>query len=138
VGGSDFVEMAKRYYPGEPEIREVAYNLDYIGPEDMGLAFYRTADELSVGQISHPVKTNWGFHIIKLISRKEDKTLKQVKPGIKHKLRQRRDAEIMARYIEEWKAAAEIIVDQKLLDKYQPSGQQKVIEIEPGRKQAGG
>lgn len=138
VGGSDFVEMAKRYYPGEPEIREVAYNLDYIGPEDMGSAFYSIADELSVGQISHPVKTRWGFHIIKLMSRKEDKTLKQVKPGIKHKLRQRRDAEIMARYIEEWRAAAEIIVDEKLLDKYQPSDQPKVIEIEPGRTQTGG
>ena len=136
--GMDFVDMARRYYPGEPEIREVAYNLDYIGPEDMGSAFYRAADELSVGQISHPVKTNWGYHIIKLVSRKEDKTLKQVKPGIKHKLRQRRDAEVTARYLEEWKATAEIIINEMLMDKFQPSDQPKVIEIEPGRSQAGG
>lgn len=138
LGGLDFVEMARRYYPGEPEIREVAYNLDYIGPEDMGLVFYRAADELNVGQISRPVKTNWGYHIIKLVSRKEDKTLKQVKPGIKHKLRQRRDAEVTARYLEEWKAIAEIIIDENLMGKFQPSEQPKVIEIEPGRTQAGG
>jgi parvulin-like peptidyl-prolyl isomerase len=138
LAGADFVEMARRYYPGEPEIREVAYNLDYIGPEDMGAAFYEAADGLEVGQISHPVRTNWGYHIIKLMSRKEDKTLKQVKPGIKHKLRQRRNAEIESRYIGEWKAAAEIIIDQELLDKYQPSGREKLIKIEPGRKQAGG
>ncbi len=136
--GLDFVEMARRYYPGEPEIREVAYNLDYIGPEDMGSTFYRAANELSVGQISYPVKTNWGYHIIKLVSRKEDKTLKQVKPGIKHKLRQRRDAEVTARYLEEWKVIAEIIINEQLMDKFQPSGQPKVIEIEPGRTQAGG
>jgi parvulin-like peptidyl-prolyl isomerase len=135
--GMDFVEMARRYYPGEPEIREVAYNLDYIGPEDMGSTFYRVADELSVGQISHPVKTNWGYHIIKLVSRKEDKTLKQVKPGIKHTLRKRRDAEVTARYLEEWKAIAEIIINEQLMDKFQPSDQPKVIEIEPGRTQAG-
>ena len=130
--------MARRYYPGEPEIREVAYNLDYIGPEDMGPAFYEAADGLEVGQISHPVKTNWGYHIIRLMSRKEDKTLKQVKPGIKHKLRQSRNAEVENRYIGEWKAAAEIVVNQELLDKYQPSGREKLIKIEPGRKQAGG
>jgi peptidyl-prolyl cis-trans isomerase C len=138
LAGADFVDMARRYYPGEPEIREVAYNLDYIGPEDMGSAFYEVADGLEVGQLSHPVKTNWGYHIIKLVSRKEDKTLKQVKPGIKHKLRERRNAEIESRYIREWKAAAEIIIDEELLDKYQPSGREKLIEIEPGRKQAGG
>ncbi len=138
LGGADFVEMARRYYPGEPEIREVAYNLDYIGPEDMGLAFYEVADELKVGQLSHPVKTNWGYHIIKLVSRKEDKTLKQVKPGIKHKLRQRRNAEVEGRYIGEWKSAAEIIIDEELLDKFQPSGRQELIKIEPGRRQAGG
>ncbi len=136
--GADFVEMARRYYPGEPEIREVAYNLDYIGPEDMGSTFYEAAAGLKIGQISHPVKTDWGYHIIKLVSRKEDKTLKQVKPGIKHKLRQRRNAEIVARYIEEWKAAAEIIVDEELLKKFQPSGRQKVTTIMPEIEQAGG
>ncbi len=136
--GADFVEMARRYYPGEPEIREVAYNLDYIGPDDMGSTFYEAANGLKVGKISRPVKTNWGFHIIKLVSRKEDKTLKQVKPGIKHKLRQRRNAEISAGYIREWKAAAEIIVDEELLEKFQPSGRLDVIKIEPERKQAGG
>jgi parvulin-like peptidyl-prolyl isomerase len=136
--GSDFVEMARRYYPGEPEIREVAYNLDYIGPEDMGSTFYEAASGLKVGQISHPVKTDWGFHIVKLISRKEDKTLKQVRPGIKNKLRQRRNAEILALHVEDWKAAAEIIVDEKTLDKFQLSGQRKVIKIEPGNEQTGG
>ncbi len=118
--GSDFVELAKRYYPGEPEIREVAYNLDYIGPKDMGDIFYQAANKLKVGDISHPVKTEWGYHLIKLVNRKEDKTLAQVKPGIKHKLKEVRDANKKSGMIEEWKLLAEIIVNEKLLNKYDP------------------
>jgi parvulin-like peptidyl-prolyl isomerase len=137
LAGSDFIEMARRYYPGEPEIREVAYNLDYIGPEDMGRAFYDAANALSVGQISHPVKTDWGYHIIKLVSRKEDKTLKQVRPGIKHRLRQERDAEVRAGLIREWKETAEIEINETLLRKYSPPGND-VKRIEPEGSRAGG
>ena len=118
--GADFVEMAKRYYPGEPEIREVAYNLDYIGPKDMGEAFYDAANDLDIGDISHPVKTEWGYHLIKLIQRKEDKTIAQVKPGIKHTLKNLRDAEKKRRLFEEWKSIAAIEIDDKLLGKYDP------------------
>ena len=118
--GADFVEMAKRYYPGEPEIREVAYNLDYIGPRDMGEKFYSVADTLKVGDISHPVKTQWGYHLIKLVQRKEDRTLAQVKPGIKHTLKEQRDAETRQRLVDQWRAAADIVIDDKTLGKFDP------------------
>lgn len=118
--GADFVEMAKRYYPGEPEIREVAYNLDYIGPKDMGEVFYRAAEALEIGEISHPVKTEWGYHLIKLVQRKEDKKLAQVKPGIKHKLKNQRDAERKQALFEQWKEVASIDINDKLLNKYNP------------------
>ncbi|UCC78569.1 MAG: peptidylprolyl isomerase [Candidatus Zixiibacteriota bacterium] len=118
--GAEFVEMAKRYYPGEPEIREVAYNLDYIGPRDMGEVFYNAANDLEIGEISHPVKTEWGYHLIKLMQRKEDKTMAQVKPGIKHTLKNLRDTEKKRKLFEEWKAVAQIEIDDKLLSKYDP------------------
>lgn len=118
--GAKFEDMAKRYYPGEPEIREVAYNLDYIGPQDMGEVFYKAADALKVGEISHPVKTEWGYHLIKLVNRKEDKTLAQVKPGIKHTLKGQRDSSRKLDLFEKWKAVANIEVNEKLLNKYKP------------------
>ena len=118
--GAKFEDMAKRYYPGEPEIREVAYNLDYIGPQDMGEVFYKAADALKVGEISHPVKTEWGYHLIKLVNRKEDKTLAQVKPGIKHTLKGQRDARTKLDLVEKWKSVANIEVNEKLLNKYKP------------------
>ena len=126
--GADFVEMAKKYYPGEPEIREVAYNLDYIGPEDMGHEFFSAANALEVGQLSDPVKTQWGYHIIKLMSKKEDKTVKQVRPGIKHKLKGNHNNEYRLSILNEWKAAADISLNQEIYAKIVPR-EKMIIDI---------
>jgi len=129
LAGADFTEMAKRYYPGEPEIREVAYNLDYIGPKDMGSEFYQVADTMKIGSVSRPVKTRWGYHLIKLVSRKQDKTLEQVKPGIRQKLSDMRNAVVSAKYVGEWRNAAVIKINEKRLKEYQPP-EKKVIRID--------
>jgi len=137
LAGADFVEMAKKYYPGEPEIREVAYNLDYIGPDDMGREFFAAANGLDVGQISLPVKTQWGYHIIKLVSRKEDRTVKQVRPGIKQKLKAIGNEKYASEILEKWRLAANITIDKELYAKITPPGR-KIIKIEAGPDQAGG
>ncbi len=123
LAGADFVEMAKRYYPGEPEIREVAYNLDYIGPRDMGDVFYAAANKLKPGEISNPVKTDWGYHIIKLVNRKEDKTLSQVRPGIKSALKNNRNSIKKAGIVDQWMKNAKIDINHKLVNKYRPAAQ---------------
>ncbi len=128
AAGADFVEMARKYYPGEPEIREVAYNLDYIGPEDMGHEFFSAAGALKVGELSDPVKTRWGYHIIRLMSKKEDKTVKQVRPGIKHKLKNARNHEYRLSILREWQEAADIKVDQDLYAKIAPP-EKKIISL---------
>lgn len=132
LAGADFVEMAKRYYPGEPEIREVAYNLDYIGPEDMGHDFYAAANALNVGELSEPVKTRWGYHIIKLMSKKEDRTVKQVRPGIKHKLKKTRNAAYKASILEDWKDAADIRINEELYNKMK-APDRKIINVEKSK-----
>jgi parvulin-like peptidyl-prolyl isomerase len=129
VAGADFTEMAKRYYPGDPDIREVLYNLDYIGPEEMGHNFYDVAETLQVGSISHPVKTNWGYHLIKLVNRKQDKTLAQVRPGVRQRLKDARNAEKTSRLIADWKKGATIVVHKQVIDKIQPE-EKKVIRID--------
>jgi hypothetical protein len=129
LAGADFVTMAKEYYPGEPEIREVAYNLDYIGPRDMGPEFFAVADTLKVGDISHPVKTSWGYHLIKLVNRKQDKTLDQVRPGIRQNLKDARNAEKTAQLVAGWRQKAVVIIDEKALSKFHPT-EKNVIHIE--------
>lgn len=69
TSGADFMETAQQYYPGEPDIRQAAADLGEIGPRDMPGAFYSAAMSTPVGSISHPVKTEFGYHLIKVLSR---------------------------------------------------------------------
>jgi len=130
LAGSDFVEIAKRYYPGEPEIREVAYNLDFIGPDDMGQAFYQAVDTLQKGQVSMPVKTGWGYHLVKLVNRKNDIALEQARPGIRQALKDARNSARKNAIIAEWKEGSDVVIFEKALKKYKPA-EKKVIQVEP-------
>lgn len=80
--GIDFIELAKEHYPGEPEIREAAADLGYIGPGEMPDVFFNTAIGIPVGDVSHPVKTEFGFHIIKVVDRKYNRELSEVRHDI--------------------------------------------------------
>lgn len=117
--GADFVEMARRYYPGEPEIREVAYDLDFISEQEMPEEFWKAANTLSIGSVSPPVRTEWGWHIIKLVAKKKSKTYEQVKARIKTRLRKQVDEEARAKYVESIRQNAKIKVNEPLLAEYQ-------------------
>ncbi len=80
--GVDFLELAKEYYPGDTALRLPAADLGQIGPNDVDSAFFRTALGTNPGQISRPVKTRYGYHIIKVLARKDSKTLEDAKPEI--------------------------------------------------------
>lgn len=129
VAGADFNEMVKRYYPGEADIRETLSNLEYIGPNEMGSAFFAVAETMQVGSISHPVRTNYGYHIIKLLDRKQDKTLAQVRPGVKQRLRDARNAQKTGALVAKWRQAADIRVNEGVVKKLRPEEKQ-VIRIE--------
>ncbi len=55
LAGEDFKEMALRYYPGEPEIREVAFDLGFISEEELGKDFFDQVNTLEVVGISLPI-----------------------------------------------------------------------------------
>ncbi len=129
VTGAKFEDMAKRYYPGDPEIREVLYNLGYIGEEEMGPDFYHVADTMQIGEVSHPFKTSWGYHLIKLVNRREDRTFDQVRPGIRQHLKEMKDAEKTAALVAEWRKMADVQINEKAFKKYHPEDR-KVIRIE--------
>jgi parvulin-like peptidyl-prolyl isomerase len=75
MAGVDFMQLAKEYYPGEPSVREALADLGKIGPRDVDSAFYMTAYGTNVGEVSPPVKSKYGYHIIKVLARNESKTL---------------------------------------------------------------
>jgi parvulin-like peptidyl-prolyl isomerase len=118
--GADFAELARKYYPGEPEIRDVAYDLGFINQDQMPQNFYEKALSLEVGEVSEPVKTKYGFHLIKVVEKEtEGKTFEDILPEIREDLEWKRINE----YQENWERAlfeeAEIWIDEKLLKEFE-------------------
>ncbi len=89
------------HYPGESDIREAAADLGYIGPREMPESFYRTALSTPVKSVSHPVKTEWGYHIIKVLDRKFNRTLEQARGDIIQPLKEQHRREIFRRWQQE-------------------------------------
>ncbi len=99
LSGINFLDLAREYYPGAEEIRVAAADLGYIGPDEMPPEFYDAAMATKVGGVSHPVKTELGYHIIKVIDKKFNKTLDQVKPQIVTELKNRH----LVEYRQKWR-----------------------------------
>jgi peptidyl-prolyl cis-trans isomerase D len=87
-GGADFAELAKQY--SEDDASKVkGGDLDYFGKGQMVPEFDKAAFSMTPGQISDLVKTQYGFHIIKMIDKKAatTKPLAEVRAQIEDQLK---------------------------------------------------
>ncbi|WP_125154921.1 peptidylprolyl isomerase [Clostridium rectalis] len=91
--GLDFEEAAKKY--STCPSKEAGGNLGEFGRGRMVPEFEKVAFELEVGVVSEPVKTQFGYHIIKVENKNQEsvKTLEEVKDNIKYQLVQQRQKE---------------------------------------------
>ncbi len=89
--GFDEVAMAVSTCPS----REKGGDLGYFGKGQMVPEFEEAAFNLSVGQMSGLVKTQFGFHVIQLTDKKEPETtaLEEIKPRIEHEIVTRKQAQ---------------------------------------------
>ncbi|MCK4547983.1 MAG: peptidylprolyl isomerase [Candidatus Eisenbacteria sp.] len=69
--GEDFAKLAE-IYSDDPGSAENGGDLGFFGRGAMVKEFEDTAFALEVGQVSEPVKTRFGYHIIKLEEKKGD------------------------------------------------------------------
>jgi foldase protein PrsA len=67
--GEDFAALAKEYSTDDSS-KDSGGELGYFAKGDMAAAFEDTAFAMSVNQISDPVKTDYGYHIIKVEDKK--------------------------------------------------------------------
>lgn len=77
--GGDFAELSKKSI--EPGAAERAGDLGYFGRGQMVPEFEEAAFKLKVNELSEPVKTEHGYHIIKVTDKKE--TFEQAKDEVK-------------------------------------------------------
>ena len=99
MAGTDFDDLIEQYYPGDPDIKEAAANLGYIGQGDMPPSFWRAALITSVGDISRPVKTQYGFHIIKVLDKNNSMRFETAKGRIETILKEKHKKDLRNSYI---------------------------------------
>ncbi|PEZ09352.1 peptidylprolyl isomerase [Bacillus sp. AFS018417] len=80
--GASFEELAKKYSE-DTVSKDNGGDLGYFGPGKMVPEFEEAAYKLNVGEISEPVKSPKGYHIIKLTDKKELKPYDEVKDSIR-------------------------------------------------------
>ena len=80
--GAKFEDLARKY--SKDGSKEFGGDLGYFTYEEMVPAFSKAVFALKVGEVSKPVKTEYGWHIIKLEDRKKigPRPLEEVAPGI--------------------------------------------------------
>lgn len=119
LGGADFVEMAQKYFPADNEIKEAVYDLGYISRQEMPEQFFKAARKLKVGEVSPPVKTQWGYHLIKVVDKKIGSPPENSQKIIEAKLQREKMDEFRRDWEGKLKADANIRINHKLLEKHQ-------------------
>ncbi|EJQ93821.1 foldase prsA 3 [Bacillus cereus ISP3191] len=87
--GEDFAALAKQYSE-DTGSKEQDGEITGFAPGQTVKEFEEAAYKLDAGQVSEPVKTTYGYHIIKVTDKKELKPFDEVKDSIRKDIEQQR------------------------------------------------
>ncbi|WP_060210603.1 peptidylprolyl isomerase [Sporosarcina koreensis] len=121
--GGDFAELAKEFST-EPVAKDTGGDLGWFGPGKMVQEFEDAVYALKKGDLSEPVKTSFGYHIIELLDTRKaetEKTDDEIKAEIEDGLKRVQFEEKLQELIKA--ADVDIKVDEfkKALDMYLPA-----------------
>jgi peptidyl-prolyl cis-trans isomerase C len=114
--GEEFAKLAKEHSKDKGSA-EKGGDLGYFGRGKMVPEFERAVMSLKPGEVSAPVKTRFGFHVIKLTDIKEGDpaNFEQSKGSIQKQLITQKRKKLFDSYIESLKSAGNIEKDQEML-----------------------
>ncbi|MCX8001044.1 MAG: peptidylprolyl isomerase [Anoxybacillus mongoliensis] len=84
--GEDFAKLAKEYSKDTGSAQKGG-DLGWFGPGKMVEEFEKAAYALNVGEISDPVKTQFGYHIIKVTDKEKKKSFDEMKEEIEFEVK---------------------------------------------------
>ncbi len=99
--GEDFAKLAKEFSQ-DPGSAELGGDLDFFGKGVMDDAFEESVFSLSKGEVSEPVKSSFGYHLIKLTDVRGGKTkpFEDVKAQLKEDIVQQKAADLFLDHAE--------------------------------------
>lgn len=94
--GEDFAELARAYSADEATAADGG-ELGVFGPEEMLPEFSEAVFSMQPGEISEPIRTDYGFHVVALHSLEpaETQELTEVQDDIEMRLRREKAAELL-------------------------------------------
>lgn len=124
--GEDFAKLAKEYSQ-DPGSAQNGGDLGFFGPGKMVPEFEEAAYKLKKGEVSEPVKSSFGYHIIKVTDKKELKPFEKMKPELEKEIkRSKLDPEKLQKAVEkELKAAKVEVKDEDLKDAFKTAESEK-------------
>jgi peptidyl-prolyl cis-trans isomerase C len=129
--GEKFEDIAKQV--SLDGSKDYGGDLGYFSSEEMVPEFSKAAFALKAGEISQPIKTDYGWHVIKLEDRKQGgaQPFDQVKAGIKAVLMRKKVQDAVT----ELRKQAKIEIIDPDLKKLQEMGEQKIEEMKKKKQQ---
>jgi peptidyl-prolyl cis-trans isomerase C len=124
--GEDFAQLAKKYSIDTVSAKNGG-ELGYFSRGQMVPEFEAAASRLKPGEISRPVKTKFGYHIIKVTDKKVGQVVEfeKVKNLISQNLMGEKQKEVFDSYIEGLKKSYKVEINKEALSKLAPPEEQK-------------
>lgn len=115
-GGADFAELA-RTRSIDPSAKSNAGDLSWFRWGIMVPAFQDAAFAMQPDQVSQPVKTEFGYHVIQLLERRpvDRQPFDQVRAGIEQQLRQQKTQGRLREFLTQVREKAELRLDMDML-----------------------
>ena len=113
--GADFAELAKE--KSKDATAKIGGDVGYFSKGQLVPEFEEECYKLKVGEVGNVVKTQFGYHVIKLTDRKspEVQQFDSVKDMIKRELERNKKKDLLDKMMSDLKGSAKIVINDKLL-----------------------
>lgn len=110
VGGGITIAAAAKKYSIDPQSRSRGGDIGFVSAAELVPEFGAAMTKLKIGQVSKPVKSQFGWHIIKVLGKKKagQRTLSEVKEQIRLTIVQTRQRDAFNTWLADVKKKADI------------------------------